>query len=69
MDERKAFWLWYDFRQIAGSALNRQKSVDGDNFETDWERQQQAMLLASLGLACSLLETIGRKGTTDHTRG
>lgn len=66
MDARTAFWFWYDFSRIAGSAVQRQQGVDSDDPHIDWERQQQAMLTAGLSFACSMFETLGYKSNQPH---
>lgn len=66
MDEWKTFWFWYDFKNIAGSAVMRSQNVDGHDASIDWERQTQAMRAAGLSMACSLLEGLSKKHADKH---
>lgn len=68
MTPREAYWLWYDFSHIAGSAVShKQYYVDSNDESIDWERQHHAMQVAGLAFACSLLESIGKKYADEHS--
>jgi hypothetical protein len=65
MTAHEAFWLWYDFSHIACSAVSHlQHSVDSDDPCIDWDRQREAMCIAGLAFACSILEArkVSREG-------
>ena len=63
-----AHWLWYDFANIAGSAVMRSKNVDSDDPHIDWERQEQAVRIAGLSFSCSIFETLELKGADNHLK-
>ena len=66
MTKYEAHWLWYDFANIAGSAVMRSQNVDANDPHIDWHRQDQAIRLAGLSFACSIFEELGLKGANDH---
>jgi len=67
MDEYDAYWLWVDFNHIASSSVSRLRDyVDQDDPYIDWDRQEQAMLIASLSFACSLFEVLGVSKCRPH---
>ena len=56
MDFCEAHWLWWDFGQIAGSAVHRHEQTNSDDNQIDWDKQNKAMRMAGLSFACSLFE-------------
>lgn len=68
MTEYEAHWLWYDFSNIAGSAVMRSKNVDIDDPHIDWDKQEQAVRTAALSFACAIFETLDLKGNSDHIK-
>ena len=66
MTKYEAHWLWYDFANIAGSAVMRSQNVDSDDPYIDWQRQEQSVRIAGLSFACSIFETLELKGADDH---
>ena len=67
MTNHEAHWLWYDFANIAGSAVMRSQNVDGHDPHIDWERQHQAIRIAGVSFACALLESLDLRGSSQHT--
>lgn len=67
MTNYEVHWLWYDFANIAGSAVTRSQNVDNDVPHIDWERQHQAIRIAGLSFACALLESLNVRGSSRHT--
>lgn len=68
MNDYEAHWLWYDFANIAGSAVMRSQNVDAGDPHIDWKKQHQAVRIAGLSFACAILETLNRKNSCLHTR-
>jgi len=68
MNNYEAYWIWYDFTYIAGAAVHRQRQIDGDQFGTNWARQEQVMLMAALSLGCSMFEALGLKHHVPHNK-
>lgn len=66
MTNYEAYWLWYDFKDIAGSAVMRSQNVDSDDPHIDWERQHQAIRVAGLSFACSIFETLDLRYANSH---
>ncbi|MEJ1489694.1 MAG: hypothetical protein RPU72_15265 [Candidatus Sedimenticola sp. (ex Thyasira tokunagai)] len=68
MNNYEAHWLWYDFANVADSAIMRSKNVDSDDPYINWEKQEQSMRIAALSFACSILETLELKNNDSHTK-